>query len=187
MPGRVRWCVGLLLAAGLAGCAANVPQLPLPPEPVAVEPLEGGAIPVARSYSEVLVRAFVEDDEGGRREVGGADCLLEAGEYGVRFESPGRVLVPVPEVGAPVLGVACRSGELEGVARRALARDWVDPYPFGRRYRFGRPYGWWRDPFWGPRSGVWLGARVGDPHWGYGPWRRGAYGTGYPDVEVLLR
>lgn len=179
----------LLLSGFLASCAATgtAPRLPLPPEPVAVEPREGGAIPVARSYSEVVVRAFVEDGERRLREVGGAECLLEAGEYGVRFDSPGRVLVPVPEAGAPVLGVACTSGARSGIVRRAPERARVGPYPFPRRDPFGRRYGWWDDPFWETRSSVWLGGRFGDPFWGYWPDGYRRMTTGYSDVEVILR
>jgi hypothetical protein len=182
-----RPCLGALAVAVLAGCAGTTPRLPLPPEPVTVEPRAGEAIPVARSYSEVLVRAFVEDAEGRRREIGGAECLLEAGALGVRFESPGRVLVPVPRAGAPVLGAGCKAGELAGVARRAPTRVLLEPpfYPPG--YPFGYRYGRWYDPFWEPRSGVWLGAPFGDPFWGYGPWGRRALVTGYHDVEVILR
>jgi hypothetical protein len=181
---------GLLVAGLLGGCAATTePSLPLPPEPVAVEPAAGGSIPVARSYSEVIVRTFVETAQGDRREVGGAECLLEAANYGARFRSPGRVLVPVPRVNVPILGVACEAGEFTGVARRAPARLWADPYRFRYGYPYGWPYryGWHDDPFWGPRSGIWLGATFGDPYWSYGSWGRRGLVTGYPDVEVLLR
>lgn len=183
----MRVCTGrlgtLVLLGGLTGCVSPAARLPLPPEPVAVEPREGASLPVSRSYSEVLVRTYVEDAEGRRREVGGAECRLEVGEYGVRFGSPGRVLVPVPEVGAPVLGVACRSGALAGTARRAPARGWGDSYRFSRHYRPGRSSGWWGDPFWGMRSGVWLG----DPFWIDRTWGYRTLPAGYPDVEVILR
>lgn len=180
-----RW---LLIAGLLAGCAAGTtPRLPLPAEPIPVRAQEGASIPVASSYSEVLVRTFVEDAEGRRREVGGAGCRLEVGSFGVAFPSPGRVLVPVPAGGAPVLGVGCTAGALQGTARRAPTRAWADPYPFAWRYPWGRPYGWLGDPYRGPRSRIWLGAGVGDPLWPRGAYRRGAFVTGYPDVEVLLR
>src|SRR5690606_13800044 len=93
--------VGVALLVAVAGCATTPREagLPLPPEPVRVTAAEGQAIPVARSYSEILVRTYVEDGPGRRRELGGADCRLVVGDYEARFRSPGRVLVPVPERG----------------------------------------------------------------------------------------
>lgn len=176
------------LAIGLlAGCAgASRDGIPLPAEAVAVTPRPGAAIPVARQHSEVIVRAFLRDETGARREVGGADCLLAAPHFEARFRSPGRVVVPVPERGAPALDIHCRAAGLEGSARRGVVRDrprgwaghpWHDPF-WGPR--------WPGDPFWGePRSGVSIGVTIGDPLWD--PWwpRRGR--AFYPDVEVELR
>jgi hypothetical protein len=187
----MRWGL-LILVLAVAGCAANQTggKLPLPAEPVAVSPRQGGTVPATRTFSEVQVRAFLTDETGARREVGGAECSLEAPSYQARFASPGRVLVPVPRSGAPAIEVACRANGLSGGARRGVVRDW------GAR---GWDYGPWYDPFWGPRwpgdpfwgaprSGVSVGLAVGDPGWGWGPpWPRGRVAPFYPDVEVDLR
>lgn len=181
--------LGVALLVALAGCATTPREagLPLPPEPVRVTAAEGQAIPVARSYSEILVRTYVEDGPGRRRELGGADCRLVVGDYEARFRSPGRVLVPVPERGGPVLGVGCRAGELEGTARRGVVRERVADHPYWGPYHGGWYGPWWGDPYYRRRSGAWL---AGAPYWYdpyWGPrWRRDRV-AGYPDVEVILR
>lgn len=189
MTGRLSRGLGAALVAALAGCATGPgePGLPLPPEPVRVTPRAGEAMPVAESYSEVLVRTYIEDTAGQRREIGGADCRLEVGAYDARFRSPGRVLVPVRERGAPVLGVGCRAGAVEGTARAGLVRERVADYPYRGPYYGAWHRPWWGDPFYRRHSGAWL---AGYPYWHdpyWGPrWRQGRV-IGYPDVEVMLR
>lgn len=182
MTGRLSHGLGAAVVA-LAGCAGGLPEagLPLPPEPVRVAPSAGGAMPVAESYSEVLVRTYIEDGQGQRRELGGAECRLAVGAYEARFRSPGRVLVPVPERNAPVLGVGCRAGAVEGTARRGLVRERVAGYPYYGAWH--RP--WWHDPFYRRYSGAWLASDIYDPYWDP-RWRRGRI-VGYPDVEVILQ
>jgi hypothetical protein len=180
----------LVVAMLGAGCAGTTRTgLPLPAEPVAVTPRAGASLPVTRSYSEIVVRTFLRDEENRRREVGGATCRVDAPAFAAEIRSPARVLVPVPRAGAPALDVTCIAGELSGAARRGIVREprdpfWNDPFwpsPWGDP--FWRP--WPGDPYWDRRSGVSVGVGIGTgPGWGRWPRRGGAY---YPDVEVELR
>jgi hypothetical protein len=167
----------IIVCLALAGCATP-PRLPLPPEPVVVEGRDG-VLPAARLYSEVMVRAFLQDEEGRQREVGNADCRLETRLYTASFRSPARVVVPFYGRTSPPLEVACRAGELSGAVSRSVTYRSADPYPWG--YRWGHPWDpWYRDPFHRRGSGVWLGMDFGAPAWG----RSVLY---YPDIGVVMR
>lgn len=168
----------LLLALGLVAACAARPSLPLPPQPVTVEP-ESGVSPVTRSHTEVIVRTyFVEDDT--RREVGGADCVLATGDYAARFTSPGRVIVPLPAGYAPPLTVTCHVAGREGTARQPALRRWAD-YP---SYDPWDPWGHY--PFGHRRTGAWL--TLSYPAVYGGPWRRsGPHAVYYPDIGVGMR
>jgi hypothetical protein len=179
IAGLVRGAVaaGLL---GLAGCAA-APQLALPPEPVAVAG-RGQAQPVSRLHTEIVVRAFF-DDTGALREVGNADCRLSTETFEAAFTSPGRVVVPVFAVGAPVLEVVCAAEGREGRARQPLLRRWIGSPPPGWRDDL-----YWGDPWGRPRWGPWDGGGwPGDVAWRGGWWGPGPYGVFYPDIRVVMR
>jgi hypothetical protein len=162
----VRAILALLAGAALAGCAAGLPV----GETVAVPAARLGG---AQGEAELVVRAFVEDAEGARREVRGADCEVSSILYAVRVTAPGRVRAPSFGAQSPTLRVACAAGGRRGVVEQRALTRWR-----------GRPGGGWG---WGGPFGP-------DPYhdpWGWdGPW--GWNGPAYPvflypDVNVVLR
>lgn len=165
-PGRA--LAGLVLAGGLAGCAASG----LPLTTVAVP-----APPGAQGQAETVIRAFLPGPGDDRREVGGADCEVGAILFRARVVTPARLVFPSYGAQSPTLGVACRAGELTGEAEQAVVTRWVRP-PGG---------GAWGPGPWGPGPWGWGG-------WGPGPWGPGPWGWGgpayptfvYPDVAVIL-
>lgn len=173
----------------LAGCAGG-PQLAVPPQPVVVA-ARGAAVPAAPLTAEVLVRAFVIDDQERRREVGGADCRLETPLYAAAFRTPARVAVPFWGYSSPDLVVTCRAGELAGSAVRPVASRWIDgpggPWgPWGGWGWGGWPYyggGW---PYYGG-SGVSVGLTIGGGYPGGYLWDGGRRIAYYPDIAVTLR
>jgi hypothetical protein len=170
----MRGAAALGSAALLAACA-TAPGLPVRPELVGVTGADGIA-PVARLHSEIVVRTYLED-ASGRREVGGADCVLETAIYSAAFRTPARVLVPVYGAGSPTLRFACRADGLRGAAAQRMLSQPVGPYD-------GSPWGY---PYGGFDTGVVVS--VGGPvYWGD---RYGYYGAAvryfyYPDVGVRL-
>ena len=115
----------ILAGLMLAGCA-TAPRLPVRPELVSVEG-PGGVAPVARLHSEITVRTHLVDPAGSRREVGDADCALATPDYGARFRTPARVLVPIWGPGSPTLDVSCAADDLRGQARQPMLTRWSDP------------------------------------------------------------
>jgi hypothetical protein len=153
----------LLAAVGLvlAGCASGVPvsrQVVVP----------GGQFQAVQGEAGLLVRTFVEDPAGERREVVGAACDIVSSLYRASVVTPSRLVVPNFGAQSPLLTADCRADGLSGSGSVRIVTRWQQP-----------PGGYWGYPgFWGP--------------WGWdGPWG-GWSGPGYPvsdypNLFVLLR
>src|SRR6478736_2245456 len=100
----------LLLAAtglALAGCATGVPvtrQVVVP----------GGQFQAVQGEAGLLVRTFVEDPAGERRELVGATCAIVSSLYGASLVTPSRLVVPNFGAQSPVLTADCRADKLAG-------------------------------------------------------------------------
>lgn len=164
----MRGLAACTLTVAVAGCAET--GLPLR-ETVAVP---AGQFEAVQGQAELVVRAFVEDDAGLRREVSGADCDVRSILFATRVKTPGRLVFPSFGPQSPTLEIACRAGELSGKAEQAVVGEWIrmpgawpgpGPWPYG--------YAGWGGPWGGP--------------WGAGGWSGPSYvAFVYPDVAVRL-
>jgi hypothetical protein len=118
------WTFGVML--GLAGCSGAAERDVV---------VSATGLP-AVSTADLVVRAFVVDAAGRRREVSGADCRVSSERYSTRLDTPARLLVPNLGSQSPTLRFECRAGGLRGEAESAVATDWR-AHPFG----YGA-YGW---------------------------------------------
>ncbi len=83
-----------------------------------------------------MVRAFVVDAAGRRREVIAAQCDVSSELYSARLATPARLVVPNLGSRSPPLAFECRASGLRGEAESAVATHWR-AHPFG----YGA-YGW---------------------------------------------
>jgi hypothetical protein len=148
-----------VLGLALAGCAGGVPvtrQVVVP----------GGGFQAVQGEAGLLVRTFVEDPQGERREVVGANCEVVSSLYAASVVTPSRLVVPNFGAQSPVLTANCRADKLAGSGTVRIVTRWQQPPGY-----WGYP-GWW-----GP--------------WGWdGPWGWGGPGfpvSDYPDLIVMLR
>jgi hypothetical protein len=149
-------------AALLAGCATGVPV-----ERSVV--VSGARFEAVRGEADLLVRSYVADEAGERREVLGATCDVRSSLYEATLVTPSRLVVPNFGPQSPELSFACRAGELAGTAQRDVVTYWRDAPGY-----WGYP-----GPFYGP---------FGPDLWGGWGWYGPAYPvSGYPDVAVQLR
>jgi hypothetical protein len=164
---RARIAALLPLLASLGACAGGVP--------VQQEVIVSGTkFADIQGEARLTVRSYVEDAEGARNEVLGAECDVITSLYTARLVTPARLVVPNFGPQSPELRFDCRAADLRGTALRPVTTTWqyppgylATPYPFA----YGRPgaYGW--------GGGGWYG-----PGW-YGP---GYPVSRYPDVFIRL-
>ncbi len=150
----------------LAGCAGG---LPLGPDVV----VSGAKYVAVQGEADLVVRTFLVDPAGQKREVAGATCAIDSSLYSARLTTPARLRVPNFGPQSPVLTLTCAAGELKGGGQVGIETFWrAAPGMYGGYY--GGPYG----P--GPGPWGWPG-----PGWGlYGP----SYPVSeYPDLRVILR
>jgi hypothetical protein len=147
------------LGLALAGCAGGVPvsrQVVVP----------GGQFQAVQGEAGLLVRTFVEDPAGERREVVGARCDIVSSLYQASVVTPSRLVVPNFGAQSPVLTADCRADKLAGSGSVRIITRWQQPPGY-----WGYP-GWWGP--WGMAS-----------PWGWdGP---GFPISEYPDLIVTLR
>ncbi len=153
------------VGAALAGCASGVPV-----ERQVVVP--GGQFQAVQGEAGLLVRSFVEDPPGERREVLGANCEVVSSLYHASLVTPSRLVVPNFGAQSPVLTATCHAGKLSGSGSVRIITRWQQ-----------QP-GYWGYPGWGggPWGGPW--------GWGGGPWGWGGPGfpvSDYPNLLVMLR
>ena len=162
--GRIGFGVlGLLALAacgdtGIRGSGSGT-DLPL----VEMKPNAAQIVPPGRWKTDLAVRAFVPDAEGGWVEMPGSRCRVSGGDYFTAdLVTPARLVLPDLGPDAPQLVANCTNGQLAGQAVVQPAYGWPEEgRPSGVR-RAGWGGGWW---------------------WGYektGP-------LVYPDLAVALR
>ena len=153
---------GALLPLGLAACATGVPV-----ERQVVVP--GGGFAAVQGEAALVVRTFLPDADGERREVLGARCDVVSSLYATELVTPSRLVVPNFGPQSPAITVDCATGELSGSATVEIVTNWQ----YGPGAWPGYPYG----PY--------------APYGAYGGW--GWYGgpgyplSEYPDIAVVLR
>ena len=90
-----------------------------------------------------VVRTFLPDEAGERREVVGARCAVLSSLYTTEIVTPSRLVVPNFGPQSPQITLNCTAGDLAGIATARIVTRWQDPpalgYPWGPFYR---PYGW---------------------------------------------
>ncbi len=133
-----------VLALLLAGCATGVPV-----ERQVV--VSGGQFIAVQGEASLIVRTFVEDPGGQRREVTGASCDVESSLYTARLTTPSRLVLPNFGPQSPELAVNCNAGKLLGSGRVAIVTRWQQTPGFwgppGFPYWRSDPLGWrWDGP-----------------------------------------
>jgi hypothetical protein len=88
------------------------------------------------SEADLVVRAFVVDAAGRRREVIGAQCNVTSELYSTQLTTPARLVVPNLGSRSPMLTFECRAYGLRGEAESDVATHWrAQPFGYGA-------YGW---------------------------------------------
>ena len=147
----------LLAALLLGACASGVPV-----ERQVV--VSGSRFAAVQGEAGLLVRSFLADEGGERREVVGARCAVVTSLYSTELVTPSRLVVPNFGPQSPEISVDCTAGELAGRGTARIVTRWQEPpgawgYPWGPFYQ---PYAWgWSGP----------GYPVSD----------------YPDLAVIMR
>jgi hypothetical protein len=135
------------MAAGaalmLAACAGGVPV-----ERQTV--VSGGRFDAVQGEAALVVRTFLPEVAGERREVVGARCAVLSSLYAAELVTPSRLVVPNFGPQSPELTVDCTAGELAGGGTARIVTRWREPPgywgpPWGGFYR---PYGlgWYGGP-----------------------------------------
>lgn len=180
-PMRIRCAIRhICLAALLGGCASG---LPVGPDVV----VPGGRFQAVQGEADLVVRSFLIDQGGARREVGGASCAVATSLYSARLRTPARLIVPNFGAQSPELAVSCEAGALRGATRQRILTRWRDGYGYPGRYGYpGGPFG-----------GGYVRLGYGREAYGAGGYGWGGYGWGgyaptfavsdYPDIGVVLR
>jgi hypothetical protein len=145
---RVRFAALLPLLASLGACAGGVP--------VQQEVIVSGArFADIQGEARLTVRSYVEDADGARNEVLGAQCEVASSLYTARLVTPARLVVPNFGPQSPELLFECRAADLAGSARRSITTTWqyppaylATPYPLA----YGPPgvFGWGGAAWYGP-------------------------------------
>jgi hypothetical protein len=126
----------------LGACASGVPV-----ERQTV--VSGRRFDAVQGEAAFLVRTFLPDEQGERREVVGARCAVVSSLYAAELVTPSRLVVPNFGPQSPEITVDCAAGELAGSGTARIVTRWRDPpgywgYPWGPFYR---PYAWdWYGP-----------------------------------------
>ena len=149
--------VAVAAAAGLAACASGVPV-----ERQTVVP--GSRFDAVQGEAALVVRAFLPEEAGERREVIGATLHVVSSLYSAELVTPSRLVVPNFGPQSPELSVDCTAGELAGSGSARIVTQWREaPGYWGSRGASTGRYalGWYGGP----------GYPVSD----------------YPDLAVILR
>ena len=150
---RVAVAAALLASA----CASGVPV-----ERQTV--VSGSRFDAVQGEAALVVRAFLPEVAGERREVIGARCDVVSSLYTAALVTPSRLVVPNFGPQSPELSVNCTADELVGSGSARIVTQWREaPGYWGSPWGFYRPYalGWYGGP----------GYPVSD----------------YPDLAVILR
>lgn len=151
----------LALVLALAGCSGG---LPLGPDVM----VPGQQFVAAQGEADVIVRTYVLDPAGTRREVAGATCDVRTVLYSAKLVTPARLRLPSFGAQSPDLVIHCAADGLEGGVTRPIQTFWRTAPPYGPG-----PWGWY-----GYGPGYWGG---------WGGWPEPAYPVSqYPDVEIQL-
>ena len=124
----------------LGACATGVPV-----ERQVVVP--GSRFAAVSGEAAFIVRSFLPDQSGERREVVGARCEAVSSLYRTELVTPARLVVPNFGPQSPEIAVACTAGDLSGSATARIRTFWREPpgywgYPGAGPYGFYRPFGW---------------------------------------------
>ena len=113
----MRKTASLGLAMALAGCAGG---LPLGPDVV----VSGAKYVAVQGEADLVVRTFLVDPAGQKREVAGATCAIDSSLYSARLTTPARLRVPNFGPQSPVLTLTCAAGELKGGGQVGIETFW---------------------------------------------------------------
>jgi hypothetical protein len=151
------WGLAVAALLGLAACAGGVPV-----ERQTV--VSGSRFDAVQGEAAFVVRTFLPDEAGERREVVGARCAVVSSLYTAELVTPSRLVVPNFGPQSPQVSLDCTAGDLVGSGTARIFTRWQD----GPGY-WGGPWGPYRTYGWG-----WYG----------GP---GYPVSDYPDLAVIMR
>jgi hypothetical protein len=128
--------LAIVTALALAGCAGGVPE-----ERQTV--VSGTRFDAVQGEAAFVVRTFLPDEAGERREVVGARCTVTSSLYETEVVTPSRLVVPNFGPQSPEIAVACAAGELAGSGTARIVTRWREaPGYWGSPWGFYRPYAW---------------------------------------------
>jgi hypothetical protein len=138
---------GVAVGAALlvAACAGGVPV-----ERQTV--VSGARFDAVQGEAAFLVRTFLPEENGARREVVGARCAVLSSLYSAEIVTPSRLFVPNFGPQSPEITVDCTAGELAGSGTARIWTRWDDPpgywggYPGYGLYGPWGPWGWYGGP-----------------------------------------
>jgi hypothetical protein len=161
----IRRLAPLALPGVLAACAGG---LPLGPDVM----VPGQQFVAAQGEADVIVRTYVVDATGARREVAGAVCDVTTVLYSAQLTTPVRLRLPSFGPQSPDLVIRCAADGLTGGTTQPIQTYWRTAPPYGAGPWGGPGYGYGYGPgLWGP----------------WGAWPEPAYPVSrYPDVEIRL-
>ena len=126
--------------------------------------VSGTRFDAVQGEAAFVVRTFLPEEAGERREVVGARCAIVSSLYKAELVTPSRLVVPNFGPQSPEITADCVAGELAGSGTARIVTSWRDaPGYWGSPWGFYRPYAW-----------GWYG----------GP---GYPVSDYPDLRVVMR
>ena len=126
--------------------------------------VSGSRFDAVQGEAAFVVRTFLPEEAGERREVIGARCEVVSSLYTAALVTPSRLVVPNFGPQSPEIGVDCTADELTGSGTARIVTQWREAPGY-----WGSPWGLYRPYAWGWYRGA--GYPVSD----------------YPDLVVVMR